>query len=156
VVSKNGNLLLNVPVRGDGTIDEKEIVVIEGITAWMDVNKESIFGTRPWKIFGEGPAADAANPIHAQGFNEGRIKFSAKDVRFNARGNMLYATVMGVPVETVRIKALGTAAAPEKITKVEMLGSREQVQWLQRADALEIIKPNTVPSDIAVVYKIYR
>jgi len=60
IVSKNGNLLLNVPVRGDGSIDEKEEKVLEGIAAWMDVNKEAIFGTRPWKVFGEGPASAAA------------------------------------------------------------------------------------------------
>ena len=60
IVSKNGNLLLNIPVRGDGTIDEKELKVVEGIADWMDVNKECIFGTRPWKVFGEGPASAGA------------------------------------------------------------------------------------------------
>ena len=60
IVSKNGNLLLSVPVRGDGTIDEEELAIVEGIAAWMDVNGEAIFGTRPWKVFGEGPAAGRA------------------------------------------------------------------------------------------------
>ena len=58
IVSKNGNLLLNIPVRSDGTIDDKEEAVLQGIAAWMDVNKECIFGTRPWKVFGEGPASE--------------------------------------------------------------------------------------------------
>ena len=56
IVSKNGNLLLSVPVRGDGTLDSDEIAVVEGIAHWMEINRESIFGTRPWKVFGEGPA----------------------------------------------------------------------------------------------------
>ena len=73
IVSKNGNLLLNIPVRGDGTIDEKELKVVEGIANWMDVNKECIFGTRPWKVFGEGPASAGA-ALSAQGFNEGKGK----------------------------------------------------------------------------------
>lgn len=54
VVSKKGNLLLNIPVKGDDSIDELEIVVLENIAAWMENNKESIFSTRPWKVFGEG------------------------------------------------------------------------------------------------------
>jgi alpha-L-fucosidase len=156
VVSKNGNLLLNVPIRGDGSIDEKEVAVVEGITAWMDVNKESIFDTRPWKVFGEGPAADAANPLQAQGFNEGRIKLTAKDIRFNTKGNILYVTVMGTPAENILIKNLGASRAPEKIKKIEMLGSKEKVRWTHDKQALEIIKPTSVPDGIAVVYKVYR
>lgn len=111
MVSKNGNLLLNIPVRGDGSIDEKEIAILENIAAWMDINKESIFDTRPWIVFGEGPSAEMKNPITAQGFNEGKIKFSAKDIRFNAKGKVLYATVMGTPLKAVGIKNLALQPA---------------------------------------------
>jgi alpha-L-fucosidase len=154
VVSKNGNLLLNVPVRGDGSIDEKELEVVKGITAWMDINKESIYDTRPWKVFGEGPAADAANPINAQGFNEGRIKFSGKDIRFNQKGKILYVTLMGVPSEDITIKSLSTTQ--NKIRKVELLGSKEKLKWKQNADGLEIEKPKTIPNEIAIVFKVYE
>jgi alpha-L-fucosidase len=154
VVSKNGNLLLNVPVRGDGSIDEKELEVVKGITAWMDINKESIYDTRPWKIFGEGPAADAANPINAQGFNEGRIKFSGKDIRFNQKGKVLYVTLMGVPNEDITIKNL--SAAQNKIRRVELLGSKEKLKWKQNADGLKIEKPKTIPNEIAIVFKVYE
>ena len=81
VVSKNGNLLLSIPVRGNGTIDDKERKVLADIKAWMDINSESIYGTRVWKTFGEGPLAEAANPMTAQGFNEGQA-YSAQDVRY--------------------------------------------------------------------------
>lgn len=156
VVSKNGNMLLNIPVRGDGTIDDKEVAVLEGIAAWMDINKESIFDTRPWKVFGEGPAAEAANPINAQGFNEGRIKFSAKDIRFNQKGNILYASLLGAPEEAVVIKSLAKSASAGKISKIEMLGSKEKIKWSQDADGLKIEKPKEIPNPIAVVFKIYQ
>jgi alpha-L-fucosidase len=156
VVSKNGNLLLNVPVRGDGTIDDKELAVIEGITAWMDINKESIFGTRPWKIFGEGPSAETSNPIHAQGFNEGKMKFSEKDIRFNQKDKIIYVSVLGVPSQDIIIKSLGKSKADCSIKRIEILGSKEKVVWKQSDDALSIQKPKTIPNDIALVIKIVR
>jgi alpha-L-fucosidase len=154
IVSKNGNLLLNIPVRGDGSIDDKEINVLNGIAAWMDINKESIYDTRPWKTFGEGPAADAANPINAQGFNEGKVKFTPKDIRFNKKGNILYVTALGVPEETLVIKNLGKAARSGAVTAIELLGSKEKLKWVQGADALRIDKPADAPNKIAVVYKV--
>lgn len=155
VVSKNGNLLLNIPLRGDGSIDEKEVVVLEGIAEWMAINKESIFDSRPWKIFGEGPAADASNPIKAQGFNEGRIKFSARDIRFTTNKNIVYAVVMGKPDTDIVVQHLGIASLGKKIKKVEMLGSSEKVSWKQHDGKLDIKKSSTLPNEIAVVYKIF-
>ena len=154
VVSKNGNLLLNIPVRGDGTIDEKEVAVLEGISAWMDINKESIFNTRPWKIFGEGPSAEKANPINAQGFNEGRIKYSDKDIRFNQKGEILYATVMSVPTGNVALKSLGMTNNKREIKQIKLLGSTEKLIWKQYQDSLVIDKPQNIPNNIALVFKI--
>jgi len=156
IVSKNGNLLLNIPVRGDGTIDDKEVAVLNGIAAWMDINKESLFDTRPWKVFGEGPSADASNPLKAQGYNEGKSNFTAKDIRFNQKGNILYATVLGSPAEDIVIKALGKNTEASEIKKIEILGSNETVQWEQNAGSMIIKKPATVPNNIAVVFKIQK
>jgi alpha-L-fucosidase len=157
IVSKNGNLLLNIPVRGDGTIDEKELKVVEGIANWMDANKESIFGTRPWKVFGEGPASAGA-ALSAQGFNEGKGKpFIAEDVRFTANGNTLYAIVLGAPTTNgVSIKSLGKAAKllDRRISKIELLGSKERIQWQQADDALVISQPNNLSNNFAIVFKI--
>ncbi|WP_100615362.1 alpha-L-fucosidase [Confluentibacter citreus] len=153
IVSKNGNLLLNIPVRGDGSIDNREVAILEGIGAWMDVNKESIFDTRPWKIYGEGPATDSINPIDSQGFNEGKVKLSEKDIRFNQKGNILYATVLGVPAEDIIIKSLGKAGH-SKIKNIEILGSKEKLKWQQKADSLVINKPKSFPNEVAVVFKV--
>jgi alpha-L-fucosidase len=155
IVSKNGNLLLNIPVRGDGTIDEKEIAVVEGIASWMDINKNSIFNTRPWKIFGEGPAAETANPINAQGFNEGKIKFTSKDIRFNQNGDLLYVTVMGAPEENILIKNLNASNDQNKITKIKLLGSSEKIKWNQDAENLIIERPNIIPNEIAIVFEVH-
>jgi alpha-L-fucosidase len=156
IVSKNGDLLLNIPVRGDGSIDDKEQAVLEGIGAWMDVNKECIFDTRPWKIFGEGPASEGA-ALSAQGFNEGKGKpFTAADVRFTTKGNALYAIVLGTPQQDLQIKSLGTAAKllDKPIGNITLLGTREKVEWSQTADALTIKAPEKSPNDIAIVFKI--
>ncbi len=156
IVSKNGNLLLNIPVRGDGSIDDKEQAVLAGIGAWMDVNKECIFDTRPWKVFDEGPASEGA-ALSAQGFNEGKGKpFTAADVRFTTKGDTLYAIELGAPTNAVTIKSLGTAAKllDKSIASITLLGSKEKVQWSQTDVTLIIKPPQKSPNTIAIVYKI--
>ena len=157
VVSKNGNLLLNIPLRGDGTPDPTELRIVGEIGHWMKINSESIYDTRPWVIYGEGPTAEAANPINAQGFNEGRLRYSAADIRFNKKGDkILYVTLFGVPEEDVVVKALGskTAQNKRKIKSVTLLGSDEKVAWTQTKENLTIGKPTDIPSPEAVVYKV--
>ncbi len=157
VVSKNGNLLLSVPLRGDGTPDPTELRIVKEIGHWMKVNSESIYGTRPWVIYGEGPTAEAANPINAQGFNEGRQRYSAADIRFVKKGDkVVYVTLFGVPEEDFTVRALGskTAQNNRKIKSVSLLGSDEKVAWTQTKESLTIGKPSFVPSPEAVVYKV--
>ena len=159
VVSKNGNMLLSVPLRGDGTPDADEIAIVEGIADWMEVNQSAIIATRPWKVLGEGPQMATAAPLSAQGFNEGKGKpFTAEDVRFtqSKNGQTLYAIIMGVPTNAVAIKSLGTDAKllDKKISKITLLGSKEKVKWTQTADALTLEAPQAKPSDIAIVFEI--
>ena len=156
IVSKNGNLLLSIPVRGDGTIDSDELQVVQGIADWMDVNKECIFGTRPWKVFGEGPASGCAK-LSAQGFNEGKGKpFTAQDVRFTQTSDALYAVVLGWPANGVNIASLGTKAKllDRSIKKINLLGSKEKITWQQTDDAMVIQQPKNEPNDFAIVFKI--
>jgi alpha-L-fucosidase len=156
IVSKNGNLMLNIPVRGEGTIDEKEEAILEELATWMSANKECIFGTRPWKVFGEGPSAE--NQLQTVGnFNEGKVKpFTADDIRFTSKGPAVYAIVLGTPTKDITIHSLGTAAKlfDGEVGNVELLGSDEVLQWTRKADALTIKLPSGDLSAAAVSFKI--
>jgi len=159
VVSKNGNFLLNVPVRGDGTIDDDELAIVEGIARWMDVNKECIFGSRPWKIFGEGPASASSAALTGPGFNEGKGKpLTAEDVRFTTKGGTLYAILLGWPGEKgASIQSLAKNSpqlAGKSVTAVSLLGYAGKVEWSQDAAALHVTMPSQAPSENAVVLKV--
>jgi alpha-L-fucosidase len=157
IVSKNGNLLLSVPVRADGTIDADEVQIVEGIAKWLDVNKEAIFGTRPWKVFGEGPASETATPLRDSGFNEGKGKpLTAADFRFTTKGDTLYVIETGVPTDTSKIKSLGRDAKllDKPIGEIRLLGSDEELEWSQEADSLSIEPPRKAPCTEAIVFKI--
>lgn len=150
VVSKNGNLLLSIPVRGDGTIDSDELAVVEEIGRWMAINKEAIYGTRPWKVFGEGPANESAAPLTAQGFNEGKGKpFESRDIRFTQKGKVLYAIPMLWPEDgTITIKSLakGSATYPGEISKIELLGGDQITNFTRDGDGLKITLPVNQPA----------
>ncbi|MEO6524243.1 MAG: alpha-L-fucosidase [Mucilaginibacter sp.] len=156
VVSKNGNLLLNIPVRGDGTIDEKERAVVEDIASWMNVNSEAIYKTRPWKIFGEGPAIESAAPLSAQGFNEGKGKpYTAEDIRYTTKGKTLYATMLGWPLgNEAKIKKLALNAGVGRIEKITMLGYADSLNYKQTIDGLSIQLPQQTPGKEAFVFKV--
>jgi len=137
VVSKNGNLLLNIPVRGDGTIDEKEEAIVDSITAWTRRNGEAIFGTRPWRRFGEGPTRPPEGML-----NEDQAKpFTSEDVRFTRKGDALYAIFMEWPERESAIASLGTRMLPDAvIEKVELLGG-PALDFRRDADALRLTIP---------------
>ena len=150
IVSKNGNMLLSIPLRADGTFDEKEEAILKEFGAWMKVNKESIVGTRPWKKFGEGPIADSDIAINAQGFNDGQYtKAGSSEIRFTQKGNILYATALAWPDNMqLSIKSLAT----ERISSVELLGYGK-IPFSQSSDAFSVTLPKKV-NTIAPVLKI--
>ena len=150
IVSKNGNMLLSIPLRADGTFDEKEEAILKEFGAWMKVNKESIVGTRPWKKFGEGPIADSDIAINAQGFNDGQYsKAGSSEIRFTQKGNVLYATALAWPDNMqLSIKSLAT----ERISSVELLGYGK-IPFTQSSDAFAVTLPKKV-NTIAPVLKI--
>jgi alpha-L-fucosidase len=145
IVSKNGNLMLNIPVRGDGTIDEKERKVVEEIGRWMKANSEGIYSTRPWKIFGEGPAQEAAAKLSAQGFNEGKGKpFTHEDIRFVTKGDVLYATAMGWPEDgklVVKSLAKNSEYFPKEIQKIEWLPTKQSLTFERNENGLIVSLP---------------
>lgn len=118
IVSKNGNLLLSIPMRGDGTIDGEEEKILAGIAGWMKVNGDAIHGSRPWRIYGEGPTRPNAGMM-----NEGKVAFADGDVRFTTRGGALYAAFLKWPAGPVTIAALGGRAMPDAvIERVSLVG----------------------------------
>ena len=155
IVSKNGNLLLSIPVRGNGTIDNNERNVLSGIKAWMDINSESIYGTRLWKTFGEGPLAEAANPMNAQGFNEGQ-NYTSKDVRYVQKDGKVYATIMRWPSAgefTFKAFSIAETSYSGEVDKVELLGAGE-VPFTQSINGLTVEVPSTKPNAIAPVFRV--
>lgn len=140
-VSKNGTFILNLPGKPDGTIDSKEIAVLDQIAAWMKVNGEAIYETRPWKIYGEGPDMVKSGEMEGTSVN----KLGVKDIRFtrNKANTVVYAIVLGWPADAFVVKALGTASAtqPGKIGNVQLLGTDEKLKWNQSSDGLRVELP---------------
>ena len=149
IVSKNGNLLLNIGPRSDGTITDEETQTLLGTGKWLDVNGEAIYGTRPWKIYGEGPTESASGS-----FSDQKKPFTAKDIRFTTKGETLYAIAMGLPTANTEIKALGQKSGNGIIASLELVGSTEKVSWSQGAQALVVKPSKNYPSENAVTYKI--
>ncbi|CDD94347.1 alpha-L-fucosidase [Bacteroides intestinalis CAG:315] len=159
IVSKNGNLLLSVPLRADGTFDEKEEKILNEFGDWMNINKEAILDTRPWEIFGEGPITEADIKINAQGFNEGSYsKATAQEIRFTQTKKDLYATVLAWPTEKqILIKSLSDESKlfPGKISRVELLGYGK-VPFTRTDKGLLINMPDKQINKIAPVFKIKK
>ena len=149
VVSKNGNLLLNVPVRGDGSIDAQERAIVGEIGRWMARNGEAIYDTRPWAVFGEGPVMEEAVQMSGAGFNEGKSKpYSAADIRFTAKGESVFAFVMGWPKDgKVTIKSLRSASPylKKRIARVELIANGFPLAFRQTATGLEVTLPRDQP-----------
>jgi alpha-L-fucosidase len=155
IVSRNGNLLLNFPLPNSGMLDDDELKVLDGITQWMAVNSEAIYGTRPWKIFGEGPGTAAS--ASGGGFNESKRKdLTAHDLRFTTKGNTLYAFVMGWPEKEAVVKplALNGPQNAGQIKNVQLLGFKGKVKFTQDNAALKVEMPAQKPCDHAIVLKI--
>ena len=150
IVSRNGNLLLNFPLPGSGEPDSRELAIISEITQWMAVNSEGIYGTRPWKIFGEGPATAQKGEGK---FNEnGRKALSPQDIRFTTKGKTLYAFVMDWPGAQAAVPSLMESAG--KIENVELLGHKGKLKWTQGANGLAVELPGEKPCEHAITLKI--
>ncbi len=117
VISKNGNLLLSVPLRGDGTHDAEEEKILDEITAWMALNGEAVFGSRPWHVYGEGPTAMPSGMM-----SEGSFKgFSSQDVRFTTHDGALYAFFLKPPAGAITIASLGQNRAQGEVRRVSLM-----------------------------------
>ena len=153
VVSKNGNMLLNVIQRPDGSLDPEVEQLIGDLTAWMKVNGEAIHSTRPWAIYGEGQTRTDAGHFKED------FAFSAADIRFTQSkdGKALYAVALGKPADgQLRIQSLGKSSDPgaNRIDRVELLGHSGKVAFQQNAEGLAVTLPAQSLSPIACGLKI--
>ncbi len=157
IVSKNGNLMLSVPVRGDGTIDSDEVACVEGIASWMAPNGEGIFATRPWKVYGEGPSVSNPAPSGQFGGTRDVRPYTAEDIRFTSKGDVLYAFVMARPESgkaTIKSLAQGSENYAKEIARVELLGDKEPLTFIRDATGLVVTLPGQRPDDYAYTLKI--
>ena len=152
VVSKNGNLLLNIGPRADGTIPQEVRQILLDVGSWLKVNGEAIYGTRPCKIYGEGPARIVEGPLH----DVDTQPFTAEDFRFTCKENILYAVEMaehspGVAV----IHSFGSAIqGNQNVESITMLGSGNRLKFRQQSDGLHIQVPRQPASKYASVFRI--
>lgn len=149
VVSKNGNMLLNVVQRPDGSIDKEVVDLLNVLAKWMKINEQAIFNTRPWKVFGEGTQVREGAADWKEDFN-----YTAKDIRYtsNKKNSVLYATIMGIPTEDIIMREV--AKSGRKIKSVTLLGSKEKIEWKLSDDKLTIHKPDFGSTVILPVFKI--
>ncbi len=149
IVSKNGNLLLNIPQRPDGTLDDECLYLLHRLAEWIEVNGEGIYGTRPWKVCGEGPSQ-----VIIEGFREDAVDWTIEDFRFTTRDGRLYVFQMKWPEggKTV-IRSLSSASAPP-VARVTVLGDAGPVKFEQTPRGLAIDLPMRKPVEFVQYYRI--
>ena len=150
IVSKNGNLLINIVQTPEGDLEPDVLAIVDGIGKWTTINGEGIYASRPWKISGENPApASPPDTKKSEMFNEGKQKLTAKNIRFTTSkdGKTLYAFCLGEPQENITIKALGkfSGKLEKPIASVTLLGGSGDLLWKQTVDALVITRPDKFP-----------
>ena len=156
VVSKNGNMLLNIGPKADGTIPDGDAKILREVGAWLKVNGEAIYESKVWRKAGEGPTREEEGQFQDANVTE----FTREDIRFTVKGGALYATFLNYPDDgEVIIRSLAEAKDQNKpefhgiIRKVEVLGFDEEPEWSVNENGLSI-KTTNVQSEYPVVVKI--
>jgi len=151
VVSKNGNLLMNIGPRSDGTIPEEVQRVLLDVGGWLNVNGEAIYGTRPWRIYGEGPTKVATGSFH----DTDTANYTAEDFRFTTRGDVLYAIGLAWPgTGEAVIHSLGLTVGGKRVQSASLVGSEAKVQFNQLPDGLRVNLPAQAPAKYAYALRV--
>ena len=155
VVSKNGNFLLNIGPKADGTIPEEDARLLQEIGAWLDVNGEAIYGSRPWRMFGEGPT----QLVEGQFSDDVAPNFTDRDFRFTMKGDALYVIAMKCSDRgEYCVRALGELDASRQanfhgiIRHVRLLGVDAELPWTRDEAGLHLHCP--ARSATPLVFKI--
>jgi alpha-L-fucosidase len=151
IVSKNGNLLLNIGPRSDGTIPEEVQQVLLEVGSWLNVNGDAIYGTRPWRTYGEGPTKVAAGSFH----DTDTTHYMPEDFRFTTKGGTLYVIGLAWPAngEAV-IRSLAATVGSQSVQSVSLLGSDAKQTFQQRPDGLHVQLPAQPPAKYAYVLRV--
>ena len=139
IVSKNGNLLLNIGPKADGSITKEQQAVLREIGKWLEVNGEAIYATRPWEIAAEGRVAGTSGAFSD---NEEAL-YTAQDIRFTTKGEKLYAISLAWTESEVLIRSIGEN---KTVKAVRMLGSDESLSWEQGSGGLSVSFPDKMPT----------
>jgi alpha-L-fucosidase len=153
VISKNGNLLLNVPLRADGSLDDAEQSLLEELAEWMEINAEAIHGTRPFGVFGEGPQVAT---VAGRSSTQPSPRYTSSDFRFVQKGPIVYVFVMQWPANGKLIIRNLSTNSPRLgvIAGVQLLGSREALTFMRDREGLSLQLPPLKPCDDVQVLKI--
>ena len=148
VVSKNGNLMLNIGPRADGTIPDGEREVLLAIGKWLQANGDAIYGTKPWRVFGEGPTE-----VIGGSFQDTKTQpYTAQDFRFTTKPGVLYAIEMDWPKDgTVVIHSIKPT---DHVRAVDLVVNDQPVTWQQQPDGLHLTLPKPSAGEYAYVYRI--
>jgi alpha-L-fucosidase len=144
---RNDQIPTDIGLKADGTIPDVMQDRLRGIGDWLLVNGEVIYGTKPWKIYGESPTT---KEIGSRDNQSGEYQFRSGDVRFTRKGNALYAILLEWPGSEITINSLKGI----KINKISMLGSDDNIQWRQIKEVLTVSLPLSVLSTYANTLKL--
>jgi alpha-L-fucosidase len=152
IVSKNGNLLLNVVQTPEGDLEPNVMNILEGIASWIKVNGVAIYGTRPWTVYGEGPSMNGKEEKGIFGGLKDVRGYQAGDLRFTKKDNTLYVFAMEHPDADITINSISAA---QKVKSVKMLGMKSKIKWNQATDGkLTIDKSEVYPTYPTIVYEV--